>query len=412
MIGTFLSLIVAIFFGLHAFQTAWQPPFGTPFLVVASLVLLVVAFLGTALAWKNIIRVQTKVMGAAQELYMKDRKLHIAIAYLFGFCLFSLFLSMASPIAPAFFYLWIIGFGVGFDALSFYFRRSFQYTFAPFLVKMVAVDLERAVKNKDESKAYEWLEVAIDSCAKATHKKQIRLASTSLNAVQTLIETYVKQVASSEMMFAPTQNGSGLSFLDKVSSLCVFVSERLMWVFEAAIEERVQPIAENIIAEFGKMSVFFARHNPDVASIPISFLEKCSRIAKNAEQNDLLIRISLTLSETSKQLLAYTKDRNESFRDLILTAIGTLEQVVKMIYKQNRDVNVALLMQPFAEIGEFIGRDDMKAFPNRDEVLKEIRRVLTEFQALQVVTKNVETIAPHVAEDSSSSYQQDMPFGR
>lgn len=93
-----------------------------------------------------------------------------------------------------------------------------------------------------------------------------------------------------------------------------------------------------------------------------------------------------------------------------MTSLGGLEQVVKMIYKQNRDVNVALLMQPFAEIGEFIGSDKMQAFPNRDEVIKEIRRVLTEFQALQVVTKNVETMAPHVAEDSSSSYQQDMPY--
>ena len=93
-----------------------------------------------------------------------------------------------------------------------------------------------------------------------------------------------------------------------------------------------------------------------------------------------------------------------------MTSLATLEHVVKMIYKNNRDVNVVLLMQPFAEIGEFIGSDQMRAFPDRDEVLKQIRRVLTEFQALQVVTKNVETIAPHVAEDSTSSYQQDLPF--
>lgn len=410
MTGTLLSLIVAIFFGLHAFQTGWQPPFNSPFFLVTSLLLLFMAFLGTGFVWKNVLRTQTKVMGSAQELYMKDGRLQLSMCCLFAFVLFSLYISLAAPISGALFYLWLGGFGAGFDLLRFYLKRSFQYTSVPFLLQMTSRDLEKAVKNKDEAKAFEWLEVAIDACAKATRKQQIRLASTALNGVQMLMESYVMQLARSEMLLTPQNGSSGITFLDKVNSMCIFVSERLIWVFEAAVDERVVPIAENIIGQFGKMSVFFSRHNPDVAAIPISFLEKCSRIAKNAEQYDLLIRISLTLSETSKQLLAYTKERNESFRDLIMTSLGGLEQVVKMIYKQNRDVNVALLMQPFAEIGEFIGSDKMQAFPNRDEVIKEIRRVLTEFQALQVVTKNVETIAPHVAEDSSSSYQQDMPY--
>lgn len=411
MTGTLLSLIAAIFFGLHAFETGWQPSFASPFFFVTSLLFVFVAFLGTAFVWKSVLRIQTKAMGGAQELYMKDGRLHLSLCYLFAFTLFSLYLTLAQPQSAMVFYLWLVAFGAGFDLLCLYFRRSFQYTSVPFLLEMTAHDLEKAVKNNDEAKAFEWLEVAIDACAKATRKQHIRLASTALNGVQMLMERYCLQLARSEMMFRP-QNGSGITFLDKVNSMCIFVSERLMWVFEAALDERVAPIAENIIGQFGKMSVFFARHNPDVASIPLSFLEKCSRIAKNAEQYDLLIRISLTLSETSKQLLAYTKERNESFRDLIMTSIGGLEQVVKMIYKQNREVNVALLMQPFAEIGEFIGSDKMQAFPNRDDVIKEIRRILTEFQALQVVTKNVETMAPHIAEDSSSSYQQDMPYTR
>ncbi len=409
MAGTILSLVVAILLGLQLFGSSAQPPFANPFIAGTGLLLLAVAFLVAASMRKSVLRAQMKVMGCAQELFAKDSMLHASLFYMFAFSLFSLYITFAAAPFPVLFYLWVVGFGVAFHALRFYLRRSFQYTSAPFLVKMMAVDLEKSVKNKDEAKAFEWLEVAIDACAKSIDKRQIRPASTSLQAVQVLVETYVKEVASANMMQTP-QNGSGLTFLDKVNSLCIFVSERLMWVFEAAVDERMQPIAENIISEFGKLSVFFARHNPDVASIPLSFLEKCARVAKNAEQSDLIIRISLTLCETSKQLLAYTKDRNESFRDLVMISLGTLEQVVKMIFKQNRDVNVVLLMQPFAEIAEFIGSDQMTAFPDREEVIKEIRRVLTEFQALQVVTKNVETIAPHVAEDSSSPYKQDMPY--
>jgi hypothetical protein len=180
-----------------------------------------------------------------------------------------------------------------------------------------------------------------------------------------------------------------------------------MWLFEVTVKEDARPIGEAVISEFGKLSVFLARHNTRVAAIPISFLSKCADLAN---QDDLLWRCALTLSETTKQLIAYSRERNEPCKDLIMIAFATLEQVVKAIFKKNRDVDVVLLMQPFAEIAEFIGQDNMKNFPDRDAIINEIRRVLNEFQALQVVTKNVETIAPHVAEDSTSTYSQDMPY--
>ena len=280
----------------------------------------------------------------------------------------------------------------------------------PFLVERLAQDLQAAVQNKDERKAFQAVEVVIDAAVKATKRQQIRLAGEALGAIQTLTETYVTELSKSQVREVASKNGSNLTFLDKVNSFCIFVSERLQWLFDMALEEGCEPVAESIIAEFGKLSVFYARHNALVATIPLTFLAKCADKAKAQGQADLLTRIALTLSETSKMLLAYTKERNESFRDLVMTALATLEDVVKMIFKLNRDVNVLFLMQPFAEIGQFIGSTEMSSFPDRDEVIKAIRRVLTEFQALQVVTKNVETMAS--AEDSTSSYSQDTTYGQ
>lgn len=405
MAGTVFAILFAVLFVL----THTQAPTGSPFFATLGLLLVFIGFMAKASVWKSIFRMQTRVMACAQGLYMKDILLRSAFIYLFVFLLYSLYMTFGATHALSF-YIWLIGFGVGFDALRFYYNRSFNYTYAPFLIQRLAQDLESAVKNNDEAKAFEYLEVVIDACAKATHKRQIRFATTSLNAVQTLIESYVQEASLRGVRLQPDEQKSGLTFLDKVNSLCIFVSERLIWVFDEAIKENADPIAENIISELGKMSVFFARHSPLVAGIPLSFLSKCADIAQEKKHDGLLIRIALTLSETTKLLLAYTKERNESFRDLIITAIATLEQIVKLIFKQSQEINVALLMQPFAEIGEFIGRDDMRSFPDRDEVIKEIRRILTEFQALQVVTKNIETMAPALGEDSTSTYQQDLPY--
>ncbi|MBS0634845.1 MAG: hypothetical protein JSR37_05225 [Verrucomicrobia bacterium] len=387
MIGTVLSIVVAA-------VSLMRPEFTLSQHVWAgNLLLLFVAFLALIVAHKSVMRAETKVMGSAQALFIKDRKIPFLFAALFA-------LLLISFIAPA--YVAVVAFGIGFDLLYALIKRLFSFTQMPFLIDMAAHDLEKS----EESKVYEYLEVVVDATAKAINKGQTFRASTSLKAIQTLIEGYVRQVAQAGMR-NPGQNG-GLTFLDKVNSLAIFVSERLLWLFERAIKAGMQPACENIISELGRMSVFFARYNADVAAIPVAFLDKCAAVAKTHEQTDLLIRIALTLSETTKQLLAYSKEKNESFRDLIMTSLVTLEQNVKTIWRQNREANVVLLMQPFAEIGEFIGSDQMKTFPDRDEVIKQIRRVLTEFQALQVVTKNVETMAPHVGEDSASSYQEDM----
>src|SRR5262249_14620481 len=144
----------------------WMPPFASPFFLVCSLFLLFVAFLGTALAWQPLLRVQNKVMSCAQELFFKDRMLYSSILYLFAFPLYSLYLTLAIPFDTGLLplvlvYIWIIAFGVAFDVLRAYLKRVFNYTYTPFLVQKLAVQLEKTVRENDESKALEWIEVAI-----------------------------------------------------------------------------------------------------------------------------------------------------------------------------------------------------------------------------------------------------------
>lgn len=212
MAGTILSLIFAACFGINALETGFQPPFGSPLFLVVGLVMLAGALVATASIWRSIIKVQMKVMAAGQELYMKDRALKTALLALFGFTLFSAYLSFVHDAMHVWFYLWLVAFGAAFDLVRFYYVRSFQYTSMPFLVELARDDLEHAVKNKDEAKAFEWLEVAVDSAFKACQKKQVRLATQALGAVQTFMQTYVQAVSQAQVMQSFQQNGSGLTF--------------------------------------------------------------------------------------------------------------------------------------------------------------------------------------------------------
>jgi hypothetical protein len=66
-------------------------------------------------------------------------------------------------------------------------------------------------------------------------------------------------------------------------------------------------------------------------------------------------------------------------------------------------------MQPFAEVGQFLGNDALKAIHDREEILQEIRRILAQFQSLAHIVQNLEEVTG-ISEDSSSTYRQDMPY--
>lgn len=416
MLGTLFAIITAIFFAFHSYETPTIfAPVASPFFLTLSLFLLFTAFLGSFYAWQAILRTQQKTISCAQEFYLKDLSLVFTIIYLFVLSLYSLYMSLEGPsssntAASVMVYLWIIAFGGGFDLLRFFLKRSFQYSYVPFLTQKIASAVHKAVEAKDETQALDWVEVAIEATARATRKGRISLASSTLSGMQALLETYVKEVARAQAIQPFPQEAGMPTFTDKVSFLCIFVCERLEWVFEIALREHMRPIADVVIGEFGKMSVFFAKYNTNVASLPLSFLMKAGEMAQKRGESEVVTRAALTLSETCKSLIAYAKDRNESIRDLIMTTLFTLEQLVKMIFKESKEINAALLMQPFAEVGEFIGQERMRTFPDRDEVLKEIRRILSEFQALQIVTKNMESMIPAAREDTTSSYEQDLPY--
>ena len=174
-------------------------------------------------------------------------------------------------------------------------------------------------------------------------------------------------------------------------------------------------MATEALSTLGKIAVFFAKHNIRVANLPISFIVKSvmrqdvSQGVSQGVSQELLIRASLSLSETIKAFFTHARETNESLRDLVLNTFFAMENVVKAIYKQNKEINPALLMQPFAEVGQLLGQDYMKTAPDREEVLKEIRRVFAEFQSLQLVTQSLEEFAEE-AKDTTSTFSQDVPY--
>ena len=415
MLGTLIAFISAL-----VFLNSWYEvpnasgidvmAYASYFLLI-SLLFLVIALAAICLAWEPIWQTQEKKIACAQELFSQDRWLLVQIGVLFAFCLFSLSFSLTGSSIDHTKHLalitgWILFFGVSFDVLRAYLRRLFNYTRYSFIIERLTKALRRAIRNDEESKAMEWIGVTIDSVLKAMQNGKISHVSKSFTSMHQLIETYVKELSRLASLAPPQPESVAPSFSDKVNFLCIYVCDRLEWLYENAIRLHAHPVAEEVISELGKLAIFFSRHSTRVANIPLSYITKCAMYAKN---EDALVRASLILSQMCKEIVLLSKEKNESFRELFLTTLLSMEALVKTLYKQNKDINPVLLMQPFAEVGQFLGNEALKDIHDRQEILQEIRRILAQFQSLAHIVQNLEEVTG-ISEDSSSTYRQDMPY--
>jgi hypothetical protein len=163
------------------------------------------------------------------------------------------------------------------------------------------------------------------------------------------------------------------------------ISRRLEWAFELALQKKMVPVAEEILGTFGTMSLLFAAHHPSRTHLPLMFVERCTDLATNQNMDEIGVRAATVLSELIKKFIIFSMEHHQSMKETIVLTLAHLEANVQKSFQKNKKINPALLMQPFAEIGQMLGQDRFAAFMDREDILATLRRILATFNALDVV---------------------------
>ena len=382
------------------------------FLVVATLFLFI-ALLGNIAAWVPLKKTAQKNFSRAPELFSKDPLLAIELSliFLYSFITFLFIFSdfeWTKAVNLLFFLVWGLPTIVVFVILQQYLKRAFKFTQTSFLLLYAQREFSKALEKSNEPKAMEWMEVVIETALKGCLKGGLDSAQRALSSILVLLENYLRILSKTESLMSPSEIANLTPLIDRYNYFCIYVCRRLQWIHKNAIREHMDPIAEDALATLGKIALFSVRQYPTLGAVPLAFIVSCAKDAQNNGENDIVIRAAFTLSEVAKSLVAFSRERNESCLGLIRACIFDLETVVKENFKRNKETNPALLMQPFAEIGQVLGEEQYKQVPDRDEILKELRRLLSEFQALEMVIQNTEM--PSLSPDTSSSFQEDKPY--
>jgi hypothetical protein len=348
--------------------------------------------------WSSVRRNNEKVSPAAMTLCFNDIRFSLILIALFAFSIFSIIGDPSSKIGLV---VWLLGFGISFDLTCFFFQRLRQYSDPLFLLEELPARVIHSLRKKEEGAALEWLNRVFEMVDRAIETHKFTLANRSVDTLRLMTEEYVQQLAWIELQAPPGSLQEGTSFLDKVTLLSMMVCEKLQWLYMRAIKKEMQPTIQAIASCFGKLSLFLSRHNTKAAALPLQYLSKCAISA----DIDALIQATLTLGQTCKSLLRLSFEKKESFKDLICSCLLNMEEMTKLVYQKDKESNVALLIQPFAEVAESLGTQEMQEVLGRAEILTELKRIFTQFESLQMVSSGISEV---VAQDTSASFAQDI----
>jgi hypothetical protein len=200
------------------------------------------------------------------------------------------------------------------------------------------------------------------------------------------------------------------SLLDRYMQAEAMTSKRIAWIVQEACHIGSLTGLEETTRLAGKLAMTFHNHHESLGSLILITLAQASqRGCGNMTMWDLEMEVVSTLSEVAKSLIDRSVDRNTSDAASILKVFTILESKVKEIFHREKTMNPALLMQPFAEIGQMLAGERYRSFPDRDEVLADLRRILAQFSALEGVTSR---LAGGGGEDTDTkaSFREDLPF--
>ncbi len=395
MYATLFSLLICLFILFNPFEKNVIPDahlMGITLIVIASLFVLIQNF-ALAMAWSPLQKAERDLTPRILEIFKRDRLLRFVNFWLLFFPLISyaiavdlLYLNLFNK--TVLLAVWIVFLGVAIDLLSLFFKRVLDYL-NPFAVihhfRQVA---QQSISREDEKELCEWIDALSEIAIKSEHRSSTSLANQAIGEFPPIMENYFQSAKS-----------IGHEKLDKVNYTLYYLLQRLELIFQKALSLRLEPICRYVINTTGKIIVLAAKYDITLTNPPIHFLGQFSLAAQKEKMGDIGDYASCVLIEVAKKILTEVDVTYLEIRDTFFALISQLEEISKETFRQNRNVSMPVLNQPFGELRALFQTAAMEKHQDTPIILQDIGRVTGEFDALGMVLRTVPPI-PKTEEES------------
>lgn len=383
MYATVVSLVIALFL-------LYFPPEILPqeFLLLSLLVglfLLLLPLLFLALLTAPLYKAEQNLTSRVIELVKKDSTLNLTLKFL----LISPLLLLGALLTgiPHKELIVILLLGIGIDLLKLFCFRLIDHLDPFKVVDFLKEAGLKSIDNGDDLNLCRSLESMSDIGKKAINLNSITLLNHSIEAIKDLSVQFLHALKSISYPIQDEQlQKEGVK--DTLSYVILQFLQHLESLFNETLNKKMEISASLVTMAYTQIAKSAAKVDITLTALPLYYIDKASIKAFENKNPDISIKITLGLIELSKTIAALD---NVSFLEIktpFTTIISILETNAKELFKQDKKIKIALLMNPFKEIEELLQKEPMlKNHKDQEIIQKQVTKVLIEFQSLEQVMR-------------------------
>lgn len=275
------------------------------------------------------------------------------------------------------------------------------------ILEVVVHHAERCLKSKDQEGALNGCQ---QLCQVALSAVQSGLFLPVLAAYRSLLKLFESMLAWAPlvMLFSSKEGGAfELSLIERLQIVIVYVLKKISSIIHlACLKGQIESVEEGI-AIVAKMSCLLSQKHPELTSLPFTQLvqtfEQLS--IRNASVD---AHVGLAISETIKSILLDIHDTKAIPQQPLIQLIRILESHMKRVMERSPTISMALVLQPFAEIGQLLAASPLLRSGELEPVRQELQRLFAQFVTLESLQTTPAGVG--ATGDSTASFSQDMPF--
>ena len=407
MMGTALAIAFALFLRLYSqpilSDTAWPILFYS--MILLSISLLILQTIIQFLAWKPMIQAAAVTTPRIADLVYKDLFLRVINLYLILFPLVTLILIVSSLFLNFnrldLFTLWIVLFGVSLDALYFTYRRVQKYLNPFAIIKILTKTAKHDVQKEAELDLIDCIDAISEMATKSIETSSIALPNESLNELQRIIRNFLDAAKSIAHITLGTEEKK-LGAADAITYPLYFLYQRLELIHDKALDKKLEPVCTSVITTLGKIVIHASKFDISLCSVPIHVLGRCSLKAQENGLPEIGQKAVVTLLEVARTIINEVDVRYFEIKEAFGVLVTDMHEISKVIFKNNKEMEIDNLRQPFKELKELFSTEKMKSHQDTPEILARISQVLAEMDALELVLKTIPPLTTIEEEDKPS----------
>lgn len=375
MIALFTSIPVAIFVFLYG-KPLWD-------ILLLSALFFPLSLLLKAFSWHSLSKMEQNSIPKVLSLSSQDKVQKALLAWFALFPLISIGIASYGQLLG--FAIWIVIFGITLDLL-FFFSQRLERMLDPFFgLEELEKKAILAIQEQKIQEALDWIDFTAEAGMQACTKGRSSLAIKSLDVEEKINHALF---ANAPLYYETMQKDEE----DLISYALFYLYQRLDLLFNLALKDDQEVLCSKIIAVFGKAILNGGKSDLTFANDPIHSLGRLAKEALKKNDSDLVLKALLTFVESAKLLLKEVDARYGNLKEPFVNLIEHMRSLSQEIFRNNRQTNLSLLIEPFRELKQIFQSDKLKNHQDTPLIVYNLDQVIGEFEALELLLKTIPPI--------------------